>query len=520
MQKIAYILGTGPDAQELIEILARNASGQWTGKIISAPEQLNTQKPAILFVDWEHFYDCNDMEVIASSVPVVGYARMLTPTQSQAALTMRIYGMLACPFHADAVYAAIQAHRGKDDQSVSLNDTDANIVEKLRRILPNDSLYRMSVFPNVQAAAILERWALMGTEYSIEHFCHCILELKVDAVLIRKSARARYFFEIRKIIKAVLNTCHCGLSFNGADESSHCILFCVPKGQILSRELVCFALKQIVEHVDRQLNCSVNIGLSRIHSRIEEMPESYNEAQMALGLQVGSRGSDPVFFDDISIPIQFPSNWHRQLNKLDQLLVRERYSEARRQLHCMLAGSGQQEASEPIPANYVLDIVSIVKINAMHQSCEDNGVLAKVLGQDIKREMLESLLNQWIDDLECQAAARNQTAQMSIVEKAKRIISLNYGMDLSLDKVAAQLYVNPCYLSRVFHKETGQKFIDYLVDIRIEKAKELLSSPELRIYQVGSCVGYPNKRYFSELFQRKCGITPSEYRKWIAKACQ
>lgn len=147
-------------------------------------------------------------------------------------------------------------------------------------------------------------------------------------------------------------------------------------------------------------------------------------------------------------------------------------------------------------------------------------ILAEVLGQDINQEMLESFLNQWIDNFECQAAARNQAAQMSLVEKAKRIISLDYGKDLSLDKIAAQLYVNPCYLSRIFHKETGRKFIDYLVDIRIEKAKELLSSPELRIYQVGLCVGYPNKRYFSELFQRKCGITPSEYRKWVAKSIQ
>lgn len=83
---------------------------------------------------------------------------------------------------------------------------------------------------------------------------------------------------------------------------------------------------------------------------------------------------------------------------------------------------------------------------------------------------------------------------------------------LSLETgVASQVFISPCYLALIFKKETNITFKNYLIQTRIEKAKELLEKL-IKNVDIAEKVGYNNTRYFSELFQRICGKTPSQYR--------
>lgn len=101
----------------------------------------------------------------------------------------------------------------------------------------------------------------------------------------------------------------------------------------------------------------------------------------------------------------------------------------------------------------------------------------------------------------------------TIVEKAKRIIDEDFGSKLSLEIVAKKIYISPCYLSTVFSRETGMTFKDYLINSRISRAKGLLHDPSAKIYNVAKAVGYSDARYFSDLFRKRVGMTPAEYRK-------
>jgi len=73
--------------------------------------------------------------------------------------------------------------------------------------------------------------------------------------------------------------------------------------------------------------------------------------------------------------------------------------------------------------------------------------------------------------------------------------------------------MSPCYFSVMFKKETGQNFINYLTNIRIEKAKELLRSTNLKSYEIAYQVGYDNPTYFSTVFKKLTGMTPLDYKK-------
>lgn len=100
-----------------------------------------------------------------------------------------------------------------------------------------------------------------------------------------------------------------------------------------------------------------------------------------------------------------------------------------------------------------------------------------------------------------------------LIKKALQFIQVHYAEDISLSHIAGELFVTPNYLSRLFRQESGQVFSDYLSRIRMEKAYAMLVDSNLKIYQIGEAVGYPNPRYFSEWFQKNAGMSPGDYRK-------
>lgn len=100
----------------------------------------------------------------------------------------------------------------------------------------------------------------------------------------------------------------------------------------------------------------------------------------------------------------------------------------------------------------------------------------------------------------------------SIIYGAKCYIEENYSRDLTLSDVADHVFLSPVYLSRLFKESTGMNFSEFLIDCRIMKACELLKNIQLKVYKICNVIGYTNVKYFYNLFRRKMGCTPSEYR--------
>jgi len=108
--------------------------------------------------------------------------------------------------------------------------------------------------------------------------------------------------------------------------------------------------------------------------------------------------------------------------------------------------------------------------------------------------------------------SKNIYAGNDAVEKVKIYIRNNYRKDLTQDFIASLFYLNRSYLSTVFRKKTGVKFIDYLNDVRIEAAEALLEKSDQKMSYIASSVGYDNVKYFFRIFKKRVGLTPEEYR--------
>ena len=95
---------------------------------------------------------------------------------------------------------------------------------------------------------------------------------------------------------------------------------------------------------------------------------------------------------------------------------------------------------------------------------------------------------------------------------AVRFICDHVTDELSLTKVARCVHLNPDYFSRLFKKETGQNFVNFVEAVKMERAAGLLRETDMKVYEVASELGYSNVSYFSALFKKQYGVNPFSYK--------
>ena len=112
------------------------------------------------------------------------------------------------------------------------------------------------------------------------------------------------------------------------------------------------------------------------------------------------------------------------------------------------------------------------------------------------------------------APEESENSQTALVmAHVRRYLEDNYMFDLSLDSVGEILHISPAYLSAQFKKYQKMNFLDCLTELRINAAKELLADPFRSSAEVASMVGYEDASYFARAFQKRTGMTPTQYRR-------
>ena len=105
-----------------------------------------------------------------------------------------------------------------------------------------------------------------------------------------------------------------------------------------------------------------------------------------------------------------------------------------------------------------------------------------------------------------------------LVEKLKRYLENHYQENISLKMLEDEFYFNASYISRIFKIKTGENYSDYLLKLRIARAKELLESSNYSIRQISEMVGFSSSKYFSKVFKDMEGRQPVSYRNEVQKS--
>ena len=108
---------------------------------------------------------------------------------------------------------------------------------------------------------------------------------------------------------------------------------------------------------------------------------------------------------------------------------------------------------------------------------------------------------------------KRESNSKQVIAEAKMYIMENYDKEeLSVDTVCKKLHLSTAYFSTLFKKEVGQTCIAYITDFRLKKAVELLNTTDDKTYMIANKVGYAEQNYFSYVFKKKYGVSPSKYR--------
>ncbi len=111
------------------------------------------------------------------------------------------------------------------------------------------------------------------------------------------------------------------------------------------------------------------------------------------------------------------------------------------------------------------------------------------------------------------ANPNGQIDDLETFDQIKAYLDKNYTTDISLESVAQKFGFNASYLSRRFKQKYGLGMIDYVTKLRMQKAKEMLITTNLNIYNVSAQLGYKDEKYFSRVFAKETGLSPKQYRK-------
>lgn len=100
----------------------------------------------------------------------------------------------------------------------------------------------------------------------------------------------------------------------------------------------------------------------------------------------------------------------------------------------------------------------------------------------------------------------------SSIEKVMEYLRMHYSEDITLNAVAEAVFLNPVYISRLIKEQTGRNYTDLVMEMRVERAVELLENSDMFVYEIAEKVGYNNLKYFYKVFRKVKGKSPSDYR--------
>ncbi len=272
--------------------------------------------------------------------------------------------------------------------------------------------------------------------------------------------------------------------------------------------------RELIRHMRRKTNISFRIGIGRVRELLE-MSESYNEALNALTITTGS----VAHADDLPIGCDYADDYPIHLEKrLFEEVEKGEVNHAR-----STAGSFFDWMADNNPDSIMEIRLKILEFAlwAEHIAYEKGGMTYRFHSrQDYLPTLMGTsdlhTLKKWfqekITDASQNSLRKREEKSNSIIEMSKEYIKNNFNRDISLDEVSRVANISPYYFSKIFKEGTGENFIEYLTGIRIDKAKELLSTTEYSMKEICSMCGYSDPNYFSRSFKKNVGVTPTEYK--------
>ena len=279
-------------------------------------------------------------------------------------------------------------------------------------------------------------------------------------------------------------------------------------------------LGDICKEIKRILQVTVTIGIGYFCMDLEQLPAAYQSAVDALGYQEIVGTGNIIYINDMEPvsrgKLQLETRDEADLIAAVKFGTREKIEAAARSFASRMESARVHMRQQQV---YQMSIINCL-IRLMQQQDLDLGAMfgtdemyGKVIYGNMKPEEFASVITEVGCRMnEAMNRERDKTAKKVILEAKQYILDHYQDPELSVDVMCRQLHMSPAYFSTVFKRETGQTYIAYLTEVRLDKAVELLNTTDDKTYVIAQKVEYQEQNYFSYVFKKRFGISPTKFR--------
>lgn len=280
-----------------------------------------------------------------------------------------------------------------------------------------------------------------------------------------------------------------------------------------------FLSEKIRYMVNKFLKHTVTICISSTFSSFEDAPEAYTEVRNAVLLKL-FKGYDSTFKSSMLITKDTEFNIDTDVfETILQHILNVDEVKLNFEIEKLFTRISGSHSFNPLSikkafsklAVFIYNGVSGQGFNVDHVYGEDIDCWNTISRMEVLGD-LKSWVKNFMQSILVYIKQRKDGRKGKNITEALKYINDNYSKDFTLEDIAEMVHLNCNYFSELFKKEVGKNFVDYVAEVRIEKAKKLLSGQERKVSEIAKEVGYRNADYFSKVFKRITGESPRNYR--------
>lgn len=282
-------------------------------------------------------------------------------------------------------------------------------------------------------------------------------------------------------------------------------------------------LGDICKDIRKVLKVPVTIGIGHSTQELNEISVSFQSAVDALGYKGIVGGGSTIYITDVE-PVSggklvFDKKEESDLIAAIKFGPEETIEAAvhgiMEKMNRAKVHTRQYQAYMLSISNCVIQLIQQYDLDMaqIFDGVQGNSDPFAAIPQLLKQESFDQWLLPIAMKLHTALDEGRDNATKEIIERAKQYIQENYqDSALSVEQICRYLHMSPAYFSTMFKKMTGQTYVNYLTEIRLNKAVELLNMTDDKTYVIASKVGYQEQNYFSYVFKKKFGVSPTKFR--------
>ncbi|MEK8130419.1 response regulator [Paenibacillus filicis] len=371
-------------------------------------------------------------------------------------------------------------------------------------------------------ARIQDRLDFLGLDLPVEA-TYWIIVVKIDdsaQVLATRSERDQQLlsYSILNIIQEIIGNSMQGYAFENRNAEFVGILRMGEEDT--QEELLLGVAEDIRDSLLKWLKISVTIGVGDRISELAALPQSYNQAQEAADHRWYLGKNRIISIDhlqhDNEASYRFDSAQGERILSVIKSADREALHAQLDDVFIPLSQNRRQGFASGRNASLQLILLTsrlLQEVNLLGPEMErkERDVWERIFKQERMAELRDIVEDHLLQVCDCMEEKRKGKPK-NVIERIHALIEQRYAENLQIGDIAKEVYLSATYMCLLFKQETGETINEYMTKVRIEKAKELLSDPRNKFYEVCYQVGYSDPSYFSKLFKKYAGLTPSAYR--------